>query len=86
MAECSKSFLEPLRARFDFTLYHGRNIGAFVRLLNLRACIILVLSLALLPTFGRSQIQLATIYGTIIDPGGALVPASVCRLSIKALD
>jgi Carboxypeptidase regulatory-like domain len=74
MAEYSEYLLEPLRAGFDFSLYRGRDIGTFVRFLNSRACILLVLSLALLPTFGRSQTQFATLSGTITDPSGAVVP------------
>jgi hypothetical protein len=74
MAEYSEYLLEPLRAGFDFSLYRGRDIGTFVRFSNSRACILLVLSLALLPTFGRSQTRLATVSGTITDPSGAVVP------------
>jgi len=73
MAEYSEYLLEPLRAGFDFSLYRGRDIGTFVRFLNSRACILLVLLLFLLPTFGRSQNQFATVSGTITDPSGAVV-------------
>ncbi len=74
MAEYSEYLLEPLRAGFDFSLYRGREIGTFVRFLNPRACILLVLSLALLQTSAWSQTQLSTVSGTITDPSGAVVP------------
>ena len=70
----SEYLLEPLREGFDFTLYRGRERGAFVRFLNSRACILLVLSLVLLATCAWSQTQLAALSGTITDPSGAVVP------------
>ncbi|MGA2256735.1 MAG: carboxypeptidase regulatory-like domain-containing protein, partial [Thermoguttaceae bacterium] len=74
MAEASEYELEPLRDRADFTLYRGRSTRAFVRILRAMACLVLALPLALLPTFGRSQTQLANLSGTIMDPTGAVVP------------
>jgi hypothetical protein len=74
MAEHSEYLLEPLREGFDFTLYHGRERDAFVRFLNSRAYLLLVLSLFLLPTCTWSQTQLATLSGTVTDPSGAVVP------------
>ncbi|MGA2050733.1 MAG: carboxypeptidase regulatory-like domain-containing protein, partial [Terracidiphilus sp.] len=74
MAEYSNYVLEPLLEGFDFTLYCGRERRAFVRLFSLRACILLVLLLFLLPTCTRSQTQLATLSGTVTDPSGAVVP------------
>ncbi|MGA9462007.1 MAG: hypothetical protein WBV28_04400, partial [Terracidiphilus sp.] len=65
MAEYSECLLEPLREGFDFTLYRDRGRGAFVGLLNSRACILLVLSLFLLPPCAWSQTQLAAVSGTI---------------------
>src|SRR5580700_8973837 len=74
MAEYSECLLEPLREVFDFTSRRVRERGAFVSFLNSRACILLVLSLALLQTCAWSQTQLATLSGTVTDPSGAVVP------------
>jgi Carboxypeptidase regulatory-like domain/TonB dependent receptor len=74
MAEASEYELEPLRDRADFTLDRGRDTRAFVRIFRAMACLVLALPLALLPTFGRSQTQLATVSGTIADPTGAVIP------------
>ena len=73
MAEYSECLLEPLREGFDFTLYRDRGRGAFVGLLNSRACILLVLSLFLLPPCAWSQTQLAAVSGTITDKSGAVI-------------
>src|SRR5580698_9086886 len=74
MAEYSECLLEPLREVFDLTSRRVRERGAFVSFLNSRACILLVLSLALLQTCAWSQTQLATLSGTVTDPSGAVVP------------
>ena len=74
MPKDSGSLLEPLRAGLDFSLLRGREIGTFVRFLNSRAYILLVLSLAMLPTLGISQTPPASLTGTITDPSGAVVP------------
>ena len=76
MVEYSECLSEPLREGFDFALCCGRERGTFVRLFSSRAWILLVLSLALLPTFGRSQTQLATLSGTVTDPSGAVIPGA----------
>ena len=73
MAEHSEYVL-PLREEADFTLCRCRDIARFVRLFSSRACLHLVLSLALLPRYAWSQAQLATLSGTITDPSGAVVP------------
>jgi len=74
MAEYSECLLEPLREGFDFTTCRVRERGAFVRFLNSRACILLVLSLVLPAICAWSQTQLATLSGTVTDPRGAVVP------------
>jgi hypothetical protein len=74
MAKYSECLSGPLREAFDFTLYRGRERGAFVRFLNLRGCTRLVLLLVLLATCAWSQSQLAILSGTITDPSGAVVP------------
>src|SRR5580692_8447942 len=74
MAEYSECLLEPLREGFDFTPCRVRERGAFVRFLNSRACILLVLSLVLPAICAWSQTQLATLSGTVTDPRGAVVP------------
>ena len=76
MAEYSECLLEPLREGFDFTLYRDRGRGAFVGLLNSRACILLVLSLFLLPPCAWSQTQLAAVSGTITDPDWRCCPSA----------
>ncbi len=80
MAEYSECLLEPLREGFEFNLYCGRERGALVRFLNLRECILLVLSLVLLATCAWSQTQLATVSGTVTDPSGAVVPDVVVTI------
>src|ERR1051325_447413 len=39
-----------------------------------RACLLLALSLVLFSSCGWSQTQLATVFGTITDPSGAVIP------------
>lgn len=48
-------------------------IGTFLRLLSSRARLLLILSLALLPTQAWSQSQLAAVSGTITDRSGAVI-------------
>jgi hypothetical protein len=74
MAEYSECLLEPMREGFDFTSCCVRVRGAFLRFLNSRARILLVLSVALLQTCAWPQTQLANLSGTITDPSGAVVP------------
>src|SRR5580704_11924321 len=74
MAKYSECLLEPLREGFDFTSCRVRVRGAFVRFLNSRECILLVLSLVLPPICAWSQTRLATLSGTITDPSGDVVP------------
>jgi hypothetical protein len=74
MAEHSKYVLEPLREGADFTLYRSRERGTLLRFFSSRACLLFVLSLALLPQCAWPQTQLANLSGTITDPSGAVVP------------
>ena len=73
MAEDSKYVFEPPREGADFTLYRGGDISTSVSFLHSRACLLLVLSLALIRTCGWSQAQLATVSGTIADTSGAVI-------------
>ena len=41
-----------------------------------RACLLLVLSFALLPACAWPQSELATVFGTVTDPSGAVIPAA----------
>src|SRR5580704_13328923 len=41
-----------------------------------RACFLLVLSFALLPACAWPQSELATVFGTVTDPSGAVIPAA----------
>jgi hypothetical protein len=43
---------------------------------SLRACVLSALSIALLPACARPQSELATVFGTVTDQSGAVIPAA----------
>jgi hypothetical protein len=55
------------------TLCSYRHVCAFF---SSRACLLLVLSIALLPVCAWPQSELATVFGTVADPSGAVIPAA----------
>ena len=57
-------------------LQHRMNGLVSVLALPSRACLLLVLSLALLPERAWPQTELASVYGTVFDPSGAVVPGA----------
>jgi len=48
----------------------------FAAFFSLRACLLLVVSFALLPACAWSQSELATVFGTVTDSTGAVIPSS----------
>jgi hypothetical protein len=58
---------------FDGSTLSYRRICAFF---SLRTCFRLVLSFALLAACARPQSELATVFGTVIDQSGAVIPAA----------